>query len=128
MVRVTPGKLPAKVIVAPNSPSARAKQSTAPALMPGATSGSVTRRKTVQRDAPSVAAAASYRRAAPRRGPPTGPPRARRRAARRGGVLVPAVGSAQGPLDRQHEERQRDEGLGDDHGCGGERQGDPEPA
>ena len=59
MVWVRPGKLPAKVIVAPNSPSARAQHSTAPAATPGATSGSVTRRNAVQRPAPSVAAASS---------------------------------------------------------------------
>ena len=59
MVWVRPGKLPANVIVAPNSPSARAQHSTAPAAMPGATSGSVTRRNAVQRPAPSVAAASS---------------------------------------------------------------------
>src|SRR6185295_17695927 len=50
-VCVRPGKLPAKVIVAPNSPSARAQASTVPATSDGATSGSVTRRKTVQGDA-----------------------------------------------------------------------------
>src|SRR5690606_21730799 len=59
IVCVRPGKLPANVIVAPNSPSARAQHSTAPATTPGATSGSVTRRKTVQRPAPRVAAASS---------------------------------------------------------------------
>ena len=59
MVWVTPGQLPANVMVAPNSPSARAQQSTAPAAMPGATSGSVTRRNVVHRPAPSVAAASS---------------------------------------------------------------------
>ena len=36
IVCVTPGRLPAKVIVAPNSPSARAQQSTPPATMDGA--------------------------------------------------------------------------------------------
>jgi len=35
MVWVRPGKLPAKVMVAPNSPRARAQQRTAPAAMPG---------------------------------------------------------------------------------------------
>src|SRR6266545_7354716 len=71
MVWVRPGKLPANVIVAPNSPSARAQQSTAPAATPGAMSGSVTLRNTVQGLAPSVAAAASYRASAPRRAPST---------------------------------------------------------
>ena len=59
MVWVVPGKLPANVIVAPNSPSARAQASTAPAASDGPISGSVTRRKTVQRPAPSVRAASS---------------------------------------------------------------------
>ncbi len=59
MVCVTPGVLPAKVIVAPNSPSARAQASTPPASSDGPTSGSVTRRNVVRRDAPSVAAASS---------------------------------------------------------------------
>ena len=55
IVCVTPLKLPAKVIVAPNSPSARAHVSAAPAASDGAIAGSVTRRSTVQRPAPSVA-------------------------------------------------------------------------
>ena len=59
IVSVWPGKLPAKVIVAPNSPRARAQHSTAPAPREGAISGTVTRRKTVIRVAPSVAAASS---------------------------------------------------------------------
>src|SRR4051794_28311606 len=71
MVCVRPGKLPAKVIVAPNSPSARAQHSTAPAATPGAISGSVTRRNAVQRPAPRVAAASSYRASEPRRAPST---------------------------------------------------------
>src|SRR3569833_3890197 len=71
MVCVRPGKLPAKVMVAPNSPSARAQHSTAPAPMPGAMSGSVTRRNVVQREAPSAAAASSYLRAAARSAPAT---------------------------------------------------------
>lgn len=59
MVVVRPGKLPAKVMVAPNSPSARAQQSTVPATTPGRIEGRVTRRKVSQREAPSVAAASS---------------------------------------------------------------------
>src|ERR1700735_3473345 len=59
IVSVWPGKLPAKVIVAPNSPSARAQHNTAPAPREGAMSGTVTRRNTVIRFAPSVAAASS---------------------------------------------------------------------
>ena len=62
MVWVTPGRLPAKVIVAPNSPSARAQVSTVPAASEGQISGSVTRRKTVQRFAPRLRAASSSRR------------------------------------------------------------------
>src|ERR1700682_3668291 len=61
MVWVRPGKLPAKVMVAPNSPSARAQQSTAPATSEGRTSGNVTRQSTVQRLAPRVRAASSKR-------------------------------------------------------------------
>ena len=53
--------LPAKVMVAPNSPSARAQASTAPAATDGAMSGSVTRRNTVNRPAPRLAAASSKR-------------------------------------------------------------------
>ena len=59
MVWVRPGKLPAKVIVAPNSPRARAHDSTAPAASDGATRGRVTRRNVVHRDAPSPAATCS---------------------------------------------------------------------
>ena len=61
MVCVTPGRLPAKVIVAPNSPSARAQVSTRPAASEGQISGSVTRRNTVLRDAPRLRAASSRR-------------------------------------------------------------------
>src|SRR3954462_2492922 len=71
MVCVRPGKLPAKVMVAPNSPSARAQHSTAPAPIPGAISGRVTRRNVVQREAPRVAAASSYLRSAARSAPST---------------------------------------------------------
>ena len=59
MVWVLPGMLPANVMVAPNSPSARAHESALPAASAGAMSGSVTRRKMRQRPAPSVAAASS---------------------------------------------------------------------
>ena len=55
MVWVRPGKFPANVIVAPNSPSARAHASTAPAMRPGRMAGSVTRRNTYQRDAAECA-------------------------------------------------------------------------
>ena len=71
MVWVRPGKLPAKVIVAPNSPSARAQARTAPAAIPGATIGRVTRRNAVRREAPRVAAASSYRGSAARSAPST---------------------------------------------------------
>ena len=46
MVCVSPGILDTKVMVAPNSPSARAKHSTTPAMMPGKASGKVTVRNT----------------------------------------------------------------------------------
>ncbi len=85
IVCVVPGKLPANVIVAPNSPSARAHASTAPAISAGRIAGSVTRRNAYQRDA----------------------------AERAGGVLVAAVELAQRGLDGEHEERHRDERLGD---------------
>ena len=47
-----PGKLPANVIVAPNSPSARAHVRAMPATIDGPIIGSVTRRITVHRLAP----------------------------------------------------------------------------
>ena len=56
--------LETKVIVAPNSPSALANASTAPATMPGHASGRVTLRNTRHGVAPSVAAACSRRRSA----------------------------------------------------------------
>ncbi len=59
VVCVTPLKLPANVMVAPNSPSARAQVRAAPAASDGPIDGSVTRRNTVQRLAPRVAAASS---------------------------------------------------------------------
>ena len=60
-VRVAPGMLPATMIVAPNSPSARANASTAPASTDGHASGRLIVRKTRAGDAPSVAATRSYR-------------------------------------------------------------------
>ena len=99
MVWVRPGKLPAKVIVAPNSPRARAQHSTAPAASEGATSGSVTRRNTDQ----------------PRRA------QGRRR------LLEPLVGRAQRALHRDDQERHRDEGLGEHDGRGRERDRHAEP-
>ena len=86
------------MIVAPNSPSARAKESTAPDTRPGRTSGRVTRRKTVVGRAPSVAAT----------------------------DLVAAAGRAQRALEADHEERQGDERLRHHHGGGGERDLDAE--
>ena len=61
-VCVSPGMFETKVMVAPNSPSARAKPSTVAAMMPGSASGSVTLENASQRDAPSVRAATSSRR------------------------------------------------------------------
>ena len=40
------------------------------------------------------------------------------RAERGSGELHPAVGGAQRPLDREHEERHRDEGLREHDGAG----------
>ncbi len=59
MVCVSPGMLETKVIVAPNSPSALAKHSSAPAITPGRASGSVTVRMVQAREAPSAPAACS---------------------------------------------------------------------
>ncbi|CAI4166363.1 hypothetical protein CCOS2040_14690 [Streptomyces albidoflavus] len=58
-VWVAPGRFPAKVIVAPNSPSARAQVRAAPAASAGASSGSVTVAKTRSGPAPSEAAVSS---------------------------------------------------------------------
>ncbi len=66
---MTPGRLPAKVIVAPNSPSARAQVRAAPAASPGATMGSVTVAKTRSGPAPSEAAVSSYRACSPASAP-----------------------------------------------------------
>src|SRR3954466_9004004 len=71
MVWVVPGRLPAKVIVAPNSPSARAQHSTAPAATPGATIGSVTGRKGVHRSARRGGGASSNRASTARNAPST---------------------------------------------------------
>ena len=54
--------LPAKVMVAPNSPSARAQPVAAPASRPGAASGTSTERKARAGDARRVAAASRYLR------------------------------------------------------------------
>ena len=58
-VRVSPGMAETKVMVAPNSPSALAKPSTAPATSPGHASGRVMVKKRRHGDAPRVAAASS---------------------------------------------------------------------
>src|SRR6266568_2163021 len=71
IVSVWPGKLPANVIVAPNSPRARAQHNTAPAPRDGATMGTVIRRNTAIRLAPSVAAASSKPWSADRNAPST---------------------------------------------------------
>ena len=59
------------MIVAPNSPSARAQHSTAPATRLGARAGSVTVRKVATGRAPSVAAASSSPASAERSAPST---------------------------------------------------------
>jgi hypothetical protein len=64
-VSVSPGIDDTKIAVAPNSPSALAKPSTVPAMMPGRISGRVMVANTRRRVAPSVAAAASSRRSMP---------------------------------------------------------------
>ncbi len=66
---MVPGRFPAKVMVAPNSPSARAQVRAAPAISPGATIGRVTVRNTRTGEAPSEAAVSSYRG----RRPPSAP-------------------------------------------------------
>src|SRR5664279_1100552 len=71
MVWVVPGKLPAKVTVAPNSPSARAQHSTLPATRLGQINGRVTRRKVANGADPNVAAASSRPRSAERIAPST---------------------------------------------------------
>ena len=58
-VRVSPGMLETKVMVAPNSPKPRAKASMAPVKMPGNISGRLTVANTQSGGAPSVRAAAS---------------------------------------------------------------------
>ncbi len=57
IVWVTPGMLPANVMVAPNSPSARAQVIAAPASREGKASGSITRSRVRPGDDRSVAAA-----------------------------------------------------------------------
>ena len=61
-VCVSPRTLPAKTIVAPNSPTPRAKASTQPASRPAAASGSEMRANVRAREAPSVRAASTYER------------------------------------------------------------------
>ena len=59
-MRVSPGMLAAKVIVAPNSPHARAKPKIVPAKIPGAAKGSVIRRMIKKGLRPKVLAASSH--------------------------------------------------------------------
>ena len=98
-VWVLPCRFPANVIVAPNSPSARAHDRTRAAAICGAISGSVTRRSTYQRE----------------------------RAERGGGVLETLVEPPQPRLEREHRERERHEGGGEHRGPGRERDLDAEP-
>ena len=58
-MRVSPGILETKVIVAPNSPKLRANPSIAAAMRPGEMIGMVIVKKTRKGEAPSVAAASS---------------------------------------------------------------------
>ncbi len=58
-VRVSPGMLETKVMVAPNSPRQRANASTTPDRMPGSVSGRVMVANTRAREAPRVRAAVS---------------------------------------------------------------------
>ncbi|MNQ93372.1 hypothetical protein D3C85_1088350 [compost metagenome] len=58
-VCVRPGRLPAIISVAPNSPSARANASSTPAAMPRAAKGRVTRKNTPASPTPSTRAAFS---------------------------------------------------------------------
>ena len=98
-VCVLPGKLPANVIVAPNSPNARAHDNTAPAISAERIAGNVTRRNEYQVLAPSVRAASSW---------PMSACRKRR-------------------LDRDDEERHGDKRLGDHDAERCERQTYVEP-
>ena len=98
-VWVRPCRFPANVIVAPNSPSARAHDRTSAAAICGPMSG--------KRD--------------PSQHVPAGG------AERRGRVLEPLVEPAQPGLEREHRERERDEGRGEDRGPGRERDLDAEP-
>ena len=93
IVWVTPLKLPANVIVAPNSPSARAHVSAAPAASDGRDRG--------ERDAAQHGPAA--------------------RAERRARVFVARVERTERRLHGDHEERHRDERLGEDHALVRER-------
>src|SRR6476660_3715988 len=61
-VCVTPWRLPANMIVAPNSPSAHAHPSAAPTPRPADASGTATRRNTFAGPAQSVCAAANRAR------------------------------------------------------------------
>src|SRR5674476_336901 len=82
---VRPGEFPAKVIVAPSSPSARAHASAEPLVMPGATMGTTTVLKVRQGEAPSVAANRHI-------GGPVPASTPRRQARRRGGRRDPRNG------------------------------------
>ena len=59
IVCVSPGIFETKLMVAPNSPKLRAKESIVPVIMPGIISGKVIVTKTLSGDAPRVAAACS---------------------------------------------------------------------
>ena len=59
IVWVSPGMLETKLIVAPNSPKLRAKESIVPVIMPGIVKGSVIVTNTFKGDAPNVEAACS---------------------------------------------------------------------
>ena len=69
IVRVRPGSDPAKVIVAPNSPSARENASSAAAAMPDAAEGIAIRKKSTPSLAPSALAASIKSRGTSRNAP-----------------------------------------------------------
>src|SRR3979490_410651 len=105
MVWVTPGKLPANVIVAPNSPSARAQHSTAPANSDGAISGSVTRVNTRQRLPPQGPRGSGEQRWRDQRERDSGehPPTARAQGT--SGFLVASIHRAEARFHREDEKR-----------------------
>ena len=105
-VRVTPAKLPAKMIVAPNSPRPRANASDEPAASPLAASGSATQKKRPGRGRARASREASTRCVDPRRRTRPSRPGVCRRGSRRTRSATTTAGLGEREADTPNASRE----------------------